>query len=104
MNLQRHTMCVLVQITNWIPDRVMENLAGQHKIQTRSCSATSHVMSMVYAHLAHSMNLNDIFDSLFNHVDTVEQIRNYMPPSRNGLSHINTKRDADMAVELFLNI
>ena len=64
MNPQKHTMTVLAQIARWIPDRIIENLARRHKIQTRSFSADSHVMAMLYAHLAHSLSLNDICDSL----------------------------------------
>ena len=46
-----NTMSVLAQITSWILDRIIENLARKHRSQTRSLSATSHVISMVYAHL-----------------------------------------------------
>ena len=67
-----HTMSVLAQITSWIPDRIIENLARKHRIQTRSFSATSHVISMVYAHLAHALSLNDICDSLSNHAGTLK--------------------------------
>lgn len=69
-------MSVLAQIASWIPDKIIENLAKEHKIQTRSFSATSHVVSMVYAHLAHALSLNDICDSLSNHAGTLAQIRN----------------------------
>ena len=93
-------MSVLAQITSWIPDRIIENLARKHRIQTRSFSATSHVISMVYAHLAHALSLNDICDSLSNHAGTLKQIRGCTPPSRNGLSHANKTRNADMAEEL----
>ena len=104
MNPQKHTMSVLAQIASWIPDRIIENLAKKHRIQTRSFSATSHVLSMVYAHLAHALSLNDICDSLSNHAGTLEQIRNCTPPSRNGLSHANKTRSADMAEELFWTV
>ena len=100
MTPTRHTMSVLAQITSWIPDRIIENLARKHRIQTRSFSATSHVISMVYAHLAHALSLNDICDSLSNHAGTLKQIRGCTPPSRNGLSHANKTRNADMAEEL----
>ena len=91
-------MSVLAQITSWISDRIIENLARKHRIQTRSFSATSHVISMFYAHLVHALSLNDICDSLSNHAGTLEQLRNCTPPSRNGLSHANKTRNADMAV------
>ena len=51
MTPTKHTMSVLAQITSWILDRIIENLARKHRIQTRSFSAASHVISMVYAHL-----------------------------------------------------
>ena len=104
MTTTKHTMSVLAQITSWIPDRIIENLAKKHRIQTRSFSATSHVISMAYAHLAHALSLNDICDSLSNHAGTLEQLRNCTPSSRNGLSHANKTRNADMAEELFWKV
>ena len=104
MTPTRHAMSALAQITSWIPDRIIENLARKHRIQTRSFSATSHVISMVYVHLAHALSLNDICDSLSNHADTLKQIRGCTPPSRNGLSHANKTRNADMAGELFWKV
>ena len=104
MNPQKHTMTVLAQIASWIPDKIVENLARKHKIQTRSFSADSHVVAMLYAHLAHSLSLNDICDSLHNHAGPLSQIRNCTPPSRNGLSHANKTRNADMAEELFWRV
>ena len=72
MTPTKHTMSVLAQIISWIPDRIIENLARKHRIQTRSFSATSHVISMVYAHLAHALSLNDICNSLSNHAGTLK--------------------------------
>ena len=104
MTPTKHTMSVLAQITSWIPDRIIENLARKHRIQTRSFSATSHVISMVYAHLAHALSLNDICDSLSNPAGTLKQIRGCTPPSRNVLSHANKTRNADMAEKLFWKV
>lgn len=95
MNPQKHNLTVLAQIARWIPDRIVENLARKHKIQARSFSADSHVMAMLYAHLAHSLSLNDICGSLRNHAGPLSQIRNCTPPSRNGLSHANKTRNAE---------
>ena len=55
MNPQKNNMSVLAQISSWIPDRIADNLAKKYKIQTRSFSPFSHVLAMVYAHLAHSL-------------------------------------------------
>ena len=104
MTPTKHTMSVLDQITSWIPDRIIENLARKHRIQARPFSATSHVISMVYAHLAHALSLNDICDSLSNHAGTLEQLRNCTPPSHNGLSHANRTRNANMGEELFWKV
>ena len=104
MTPQKSTMTVLAQIASFIPDRIVENLARKHKIQTRSFSADSHVVAMLYAHLAHSLSLNDVCDSLRNHAGALSQIRNCTPPSRNGLSHANMTRNADMAEELFWTV
>ena len=101
MNPQKNNMSVLAQISSWIPDRIADNLAKKYKIQTRSFSPFSHVLAMVYAHLAHSLSLNDLCDDLRNHAGTLSQIRSCTPPSRNGLSHANRTRNADMAEELF---
>ena len=42
MNPQKHTITVLAQIASRIPDKIAENLARKHKIQTRSFSTDSH--------------------------------------------------------------
>ena len=56
MNPQKNNMSVLAQISSWIPDRIADNFAKKYKIQTRSFSPFSHVLAMVYAHLAHSLS------------------------------------------------
>jgi len=94
-------MSVLAQIVKFIPDRIIENLARAYKIQTRAFSATSHVFSMLYSHLAHSLSLNDVCDDLGAHSGTLSQIRGCTPPSRNGLAHANKTRNAAMAEDLF---
>ena len=50
MNLWKPIITVLAQIANWIPDRIVENLARKHKIQPRSFSDDSHVVVMLYAY------------------------------------------------------
>ena len=47
MNPQKNNMSVLAQISSWIPDRIPDNLAKKYKIQTRSFSPFSHVLTMV---------------------------------------------------------
>jgi hypothetical protein len=59
---------------------------------------------MVYAHIAHALSLNDICDSLRHHASSLEAIRGAQAPSRNGLSHANRERNADMAEALFWEV
>ncbi len=89
-------MTVLVQIASMIPDKIVENLASTHRIQTRSFSADSHVVVILYARLVHSPSLKDICDSLHNHAGHLFQIRHLTLPSRNSLPHADKTRNADM--------
>lgn len=104
MNPQKKNMVVLGQIIKLIPPKLIDKLQKQHGIQTRSFTATSHVASLIYAQLTHALSLNDVCDGMRNHHGVLNQIRNCVPPSRNGLSHANKTRTADMAEELFWTI
>lgn len=101
MNPLKNTLPLLGQLVKKLPPRLIDMLAKKHKIQTRSFSPTSHVVSLMYAQLTHALSLNDVCDSLQNHQSYLSQVRNCSPPSRNGLSHANRTRNADMAEELF---
>lgn len=97
-------MSVLARITSWIPGIIIENLALKHRIQPHSFSATNHVMSMVYAHLARALSPNNICASLSNHSGTLKRIRVCTPPGYNGLSQVKKTRNADMAEELLWKV
>lgn len=101
MNPQKHNMAVLGQIVKLIPRKIIESLRKKHKIQTRSFTATSHVVAMIYSQLTHALSLNDVCDGMKNHHGILSQIRDCVPPSRNGLAHANKNRPAAMAEELF---
>ena len=101
MDLQKSNMTVLAQIVKLIPAKIIDSLAKKYKIQTRAFSPTSHVVTLLYEHLAHSLSLNDVCDSLQHHSGMLSQIRRCTPPTRNGLSYANRNRNADMAEELF---
>ena len=93
----------LQQICNLIPPGLVPQLARKHGVDKKSRSFTpwSHVVAMIHAQLAHSISLNDIADTLQNHSGSLASIRRAKPPSRNGLSHANRVRNADVAEELF---
>ena len=101
MNPLKNTLPLLGQLVKWLPAKLPDMLARKHKIQTRSFDPTSHVVSMMYTQLSHALSLNDVCDALQNHQSYLSQIRDCTPPSRNGLSHANRTRNADMAEELF---
>ena len=104
MGSQEHNMVVLGQIVKHIPGKLIEKLKGKYKIQTRAFSATSHVVAMIFAQLSHALSLNDICDCLHFRKGYLAQIRDCVPPSRNGLAHANATRDAGLAEELFWTV
>ena len=104
MSSQEHNMAVLGQIVKHIPAKLIEKLKAKYGIQTRSFTATSHVVAMIFAQLSHALSLNDICDCLRFHRGYLAQIRDCVPPSRNGLAHANATRDATLAEELFWTV
>jgi hypothetical protein len=103
MTPTRSKFTILKQVMDKIPPYVVSTLARKHGCdkKSRSFSPWSHVVTMVYAHLAHSLGLNDIADSVRHHSGALSTVRGATAPSRNGLSHANMVRNADMAEELF---
>jgi hypothetical protein len=103
MTPTRHKFTILKQVVEKIPSYLVSKLARKHGCDKRSRTFTpwSHVVTMVYAQLAHSFGLNDVSDSMRHHSGALGTLRGATPPSRNGLSHANRERNADMAEELF---
>jgi hypothetical protein len=94
---------VLRQICNWIPDFLVPKLARETGVEkkVRTFSAWSHVVSLLYAQLTHSIGLNDVCDALGLHSGPLSSLRGATPPSRNNLSNSNKVRTAEMAEKLF---
>jgi hypothetical protein len=94
---------ILKQICQLIPRNLVPFLSKQYGIdkKSRTFSPWSHVVSMIFCQIAHSLSLNDVADTLSAHSGILSTIRNAIPPSRNGLSHANKVRDAGMVEELF---
>jgi hypothetical protein len=69
--------------------------------KARTYSAWSHVVALLYAQLTHALGLNDVCDALRLHSGPLSAIRAATPPSRNGLSHANKVRPAELAEQLF---
>lgn len=106
MNPATSKYTVLKQICKLIPVNLVSQLAKKYGVdkQARCFSPWSHVVSLVFAQLAHSLSLNDLCDSCRNHESLLLQIDSAVPPSRNGLSHANKIRNGDMAEELFWQV
>ena len=94
---------LLRQICNFIPDFLVPKLARETGVgdKVRTFSAWSHVVSLLYAQLTHSIGLNDVCDALGLHSGPLSSLRGATPPSRNNLSHSNKVRSAEMAEKLF---
>jgi hypothetical protein len=94
---------ILRQLYNLIPPHLVPKLARETGVdeQARTYSPWSHVVTMGYAQLAHSISLNDVSDALQLNSGPLSAVRGATPPSRNNLSHANKERDAALAEQLF---
>lgn len=90
------------QICKLIPEHLVGKLAREHGVDKRARDFTpwSHVVTMLYTHVAHSLSLNDVCDSLRMQKSSLAAIRGAVPPSRNALSHANRQRSAGLAEAL----
>jgi hypothetical protein len=103
---QKPTKCklsVLRQICNWIPNYLVPKLARETKVEeeARTYKPWSHMVTLLYAQLTHSLGLNDVCDALGLHSGPLSAIRGATVPRRNTLSHANRLRDPAMAEKLF---
>lgn len=103
MKPTRSKFTILRQVVSLIPGYLVSKLSRQYGVEqkSRKFSPWSHVVSMVFAQLSHALCLNDICDTLRNHSSAFSTLRGATAPSRNGLSHANRHRNADMAEALF---
>lgn len=94
---------VLRQICNFIPPHLVPKLARESGVEqkARTFSPWSHVVSLLYGQLTHSLGLNDVCDALRLHSGAVSTLRGAKPPYKNTLSHANRTRDPEMAERLF---
>lgn len=100
------TLTVLRQICKFIPNHLVPKLARDYGVdqKARTFSPWSHVVSLCYAQLTHSIGLNDVCDALQVHSGALSAIRGATPPTRNNLSHANKVRDAAMGEKLFWEV
>ena len=93
----------LGQICKLIPVHVVPKLARETGVtqKARVFTPWSHVVSLLYAQLAHALSLNDVCDALSFVTGRLAAIRGAKAPSRNGFSHANRTRDPELARRLF---
>src|SRR6266550_3094743 len=106
INPTRSQFNILRQICNFIPPHEVSKIARSTGAEdkSRSFKPWSHVVSLVYAQLTHSIGLNDLCDSLQLHSGPLSSVRGATVPSRNGLSNANRQRPAEMAEQLFWRV
>lgn len=82
---------------------MIRKLAVDHGVdkKTRTFSAWSHVVSLLYTQLVPCIELNDVCDSLRHHAAKLLVIRATTVPIRNSLSYANKQRNATMMEVLF---
>lgn len=99
----RSPFTILGQICNFIPQHEVSKIARRTGVegQSRTFSPWSHTVSLCHAQLTHCLGLNDLCDGLQLHSGPLSTVRGATPPSRNGLSHANRERPAEMAEQLF---
>jgi hypothetical protein len=99
----RSKLTVLRQVCNLIPNHLVSQLARDLGAESlaRSFSHWSHVVALLYAQLVHAIGLNDVCDGLRLYSGPLSAIRGATPPSKNGLSHANKERPAQLAEQLF---
>lgn len=94
---------ILKQICEHIPGHLVSKAAHEFDVDKRSRTFTpwSHLVSLMYAQLSHSLSLNDVCDSMNTHSGKLTKVRGAVAPKKNTLSYANTHRDPRMAEKVF---
>jgi len=94
---------ILKQICEHIPGHLVSKSAHEFDVDKRSRTFTpwSHLVSLMYAQLSHSLSLNDVCDSMNTHSGKLTKVRGAVAPKKNTLSYANTHRDPRMAEKVF---
>jgi hypothetical protein len=96
-------LCVLAQLCKNIPSHATSKIArdlSQEKY-ARSYSAWSHVVTLLFAQLCHSISLADVCDAMALKRSRLSLLRGATAPARNTLSHANSRRDPKLMERLF---
>src|ERR1019366_7375004 len=79
---------VVRQLCNYIPNHLVPRLARETGVdeQARTYDEWSHIVTLCYAQVTHSIGLNDVCDALQLNSGPLSAIRGATPPSRDNLS------------------
>jgi hypothetical protein len=96
-------LTVVRQNCNYIPNHLVPYLARETGVdkKARTFDEWSHIASLCYAQVTHSIGLNDVCDALQLNSGPLSAIRGATTPTRNNFSHANKVRNAAMAEKLF---
>ncbi len=99
----KRSFSILRQICNFIPNHLVSQLARETGVadDARTYTPWSHVLTLLFAQVTHSLGLNDVCDALALHSGPLSAIRGATAPKRNTLSNANRKRNPVMAEKLF---
>jgi len=102
----RSTFTIARQLFKFVPRDEVRRIARESGVddKSRTFSPWSHVVSLGFAQLSHSIGLNDTCDALQLHSGPLASIGGATAPSRNGFSHANRERPAEMAEQLFWKV
>ena len=100
------SLSVMGQICKLIPTHMVSKVARETGVdqKARTFSPWSHVVSLMYVQLFHSLSLNDVCDALGMLTGKLQWIRGATVPARNTFSHANRQRNPEMAQRLFWSI
>ena len=106
LNPTGYACSVLRQICNFIPTHLVPKLAREYGVEEKARTFTpwSHAISLMFAHLARAMGLNEVCDSLHLNRGMFSTIRGAAVPNRNTLSHANRERNPAMAEALYWSV
>ena len=99
----RNKLCVLAKLCKFIPSHATAKIARELEQEkfARSFCAWSHVVSLLFAQLCHSISLADVCDATALRLSRLSLLRGAKAPARNTLSNANTRRDPKLMEKLF---
>ncbi|NLN01943.1 MAG: IS4 family transposase, partial [Lentisphaerae bacterium] len=100
----RTSYTTLRQIVQWIPAGLPDKIARDIGADIRGFSCASHVLALLYGHIARAGSLNEICDAARLHEPELNRIRGATAPKRNTFSNANRRRDPEIAERLYWEV